>query len=98
MALRWVYGARPTEEFVADKWEDLRDNWLAHDPEAFKAVVRGLWRPNSREGYKAPAITREQLDWLRQRSNTARLREVVRRAVTAPALVLTDCCQRGSHL
>lgn len=58
-ALGRAYGGRPTEEFVADRWEDLLEKWLAHDPEALTAVVRGLWRPNSREGYKTPATTRE---------------------------------------
>ena len=75
-ALRRKYGPRPGEDFVLDGWDVLRERWLAHDREALGAVVQRLWQP-SRDGYRRPATVGDELEWLRQRRNTRRLREVV---------------------
>ena len=82
-ALRATYGARPTEGFVSDAWDSIRERWLAREPEVLDAVVRDLWRPNSRDGYLLPSTAKRQLEWLRKRNNAPRLRQIVLERVIA---------------
>jgi hypothetical protein len=76
-ALRAEYGARPTEDFVRAARSILEERWLARDPEALGAVVKDLWRPSSRDGYRLPSSPEDQLDWLAGRNSTSRLLEVL---------------------
>jgi len=77
IALQQRFSARPTDEFVRLTRPALERTWLARDPAALAAVVRGLWRPSTRDGYLPPSDRQSQLDWLASRNSTARLREVV---------------------
>lgn len=71
------YGAFPTADLVLDAWDTLREHWLARDRKALAGVVNELWRPGQANGYLRPTDYGEQLDWLRRRNNTPRLRSVV---------------------
>ena len=53
-ALRSWYGARPTEEFVRENWDVLRDAWLSRDTESRKLVVEQLWSLGVGEGQDYP--------------------------------------------
>jgi hypothetical protein len=75
-ALEAEYGAVATEGLVAEGWVSLRERWLAHDAEPLGAVVGDLWQ-RSRDGYRLPSTTKQRLEWLRERNNTPRLREIV---------------------
>jgi type I restriction enzyme M protein len=70
------YGSLPTDDFVSDAWDSLRERWLGHDGEALEAVVEDLWQ-RSRDGYRLPSTAKDRLEWLRGRNKSPRLREVV---------------------
>ena len=104
-ALRAEYGARPTENFVRAARSVLEERWLAHDPAALAAVVKDLWRPSSRDGYRLPSTRRDQLNWLTGRNSTSRLLEVLldhfiaageRTATAEPPLPATRTAPRAT--
>ncbi len=76
-ALRSWYGARPTEEFVRENWDVLRDAWLSRDTESRKLVVEQLWSLGVGEGQDYPTNKPTEQEFLRSCRNARRLREVV---------------------
>ena len=71
-----TYGARPDARFVQEAWPFLRERLLAADALLRRRVVGGLVA--SRVGGQAAPIGRTaELDFLRARNNTGRLREIV---------------------
>ena len=56
-APRATYGARPTEELVADAWVTLREHWLASGSEALASVADALWQSGGANGYLPPQST-----------------------------------------
>jgi hypothetical protein len=73
-----AYGARPKENFVADAWDTLREDWLRHDKESRERVVEAL-RAIRREGGQI-TNRRAQMEYLRELSNAKTLRAVVLQA------------------
>ena len=76
-SLQKVYGRRLTKDFVRDAREVLEERWLARDLIALGSVVKALWRPGGRDGYKFPSTRQAQLDWVRSRNTTDRFCEVL---------------------
>jgi len=76
-ALRKAYGARPGEDFVRDAWTLLRDEWLAKNGPARRAVVTTL-RERRLGDMALPIGNRQaQLDYLASCRNSSSLRQVV---------------------
>jgi ERCC4-related helicase len=69
------YGARPTDDFVGEAWDILRERWLHHDREFRDWVVATLRELRGEEGQ----ITnrRSQMEYLRELRNAKTLRSVV---------------------
>src|SRR5690348_515066 len=73
-ALHSWYGARPTDDFVKDNWDVLRESWLSKDTDARKSVVRQLWELGVGEGQGYPTNRASELEYLRSCRNAGRLR------------------------
>ncbi len=76
-ALRSEYGVRPTDKFLLDAWSSVLARWLVDDTQARDGIITVLWQPGAGNGYLRPSSTEEQVDWLRRRNNTPRLRAPV---------------------
>ncbi len=74
--LRVEFGARPTEEFVADAWPTMLTRWLPADAQARQAIVDALWDAGLGDG-DYPRAKQAQLDYLAARNKARRLREIV---------------------
>ncbi|OBA92310.1 hypothetical protein A5642_09515 [Mycolicibacterium mucogenicum] len=76
--LQDAYGARPKENFVAEAWGTLRDDWLLHDKESRERVVEGIRAIRHEEGQLK--TRKDQMAYLRGLSNAKNLRAVVLQA------------------
>jgi type I restriction enzyme M protein len=90
--LRVEFGARPTEEFVADAWPTMLTRWLPADAEARQAIVDALWDAGLRDG-DYPRSKQAQLDYLAARNKARRLREIVVAEFIAAGERSTDAAQ-----
>ncbi len=73
--LQRAYGARPSEEFIRETWDTLRESWLRTDKDSRDWVVEEL-RTARREG--GGLTSREsQMRYLRSLNNSKNLRSVV---------------------
>ena len=79
-SLRLAYGARPDSLFVQQAWPFLRDRLLAADRPLRQKVVQDLVALGVGTAPSHPGRTAE-LDFLRARNTTVRLREVVLNAI-----------------
>ena len=73
--LQDAYGARPKDDFVAEAWDLLREEWLHHDKPSRDQVVETLRELRDEDG----RITnrRAQMEYLRELRNAKTLRSVV---------------------
>jgi superfamily II DNA or RNA helicase len=73
--LQDTYGARPKDDFVAEAWDLLREEWLHHDKPSRDQVVETLRELRHEDG----RITnrRAQMEYLRELRNAKTLRSVV---------------------
>lgn len=76
--LQGAYGARPKDDFVAEAWDLLREDWLHHDKPSRDRVVETLRELRHEDG----RITnrRAQMEYLRELRNAKTLRSVVLQA------------------
>lgn len=74
-ALRTVYGARPTVEFVREAWPTLRESWLRSDKESRHRIVDALQKARNEHGLAKG--TRAQMTYLRNLRNSKTLRDIV---------------------
>ncbi|WP_238423947.1 helicase-related protein [Rhodococcus ruber] len=74
-ALRTVYGARPTVEFVREAWPTLRESWLRSDKESRHRIVDALQKARNEHGLVKG--TRAQMTYLRDLRNSKTLRDIV---------------------
>ena len=76
-ALRNWYGARPTNEFVAESWSVLRDRWLAQDDEACTNLVEALRAQGLGDSTVDVTTAKGRINYLRSCRNTVNLRRTV---------------------
>jgi superfamily II DNA or RNA helicase len=76
--LQDAYGARPKENFVAEAWETLRDDWLPRDKESRDRVVNEIRAIRHEDGQLK--TRKDQMAYLRGLSNAKNLRAVVLQA------------------
>ncbi|HXW79537.1 MAG TPA: type I restriction-modification system subunit M N-terminal domain-containing protein, partial [Acidimicrobiales bacterium] len=55
----------------------LEDKWLAHELVTLGTVVKAVWHPGGRDGYRFPSTRQAQLDFLKSRNTTSRLCDVI---------------------
>ena len=72
-----LYGTPPSEEFVQENWEVLRDEWLPDADDARRSLVGELWELGVGYADNFPNGHDAEMAFLRTCNNARRLREAV---------------------
>lgn len=75
VTLQTAYGARPSEEFIRETWDTLRESWLRTDKDSRDWVVEELRAARREAGVLSGREA--QMEYLRSLNNSKNLRTVV---------------------